>query len=286
MKKAIIILLLTMLIMTAAQITASADMGPKPKLTIYIENPPDEPYYLDLLTQKPSENQNLKGQEKAALNQEMLNMLFSQKDEGWHPAYAGGTKTPLSGKLTGTPKEDTMIHTFGYYGLPDTYRIIIVTESGKIAVTEPFTIKALQSSITYDYSTGKATIPPTYLAYLVQFIFTFPLTILIEGAILLLFGFSLKKNWAVFLLTNLSTQIFLTATLGAALIKGGTIDAILVLFPLEAAILLVETAVFSYFLSGKSLKRKTAYSICANLATFTAGFFLTNPLFDLLIKML
>ena len=44
-------------------------------------------------------------------------------------------------------------------------------------------------------------------------------TLVIEGVILLLFGFSLKKNWKAFLLVNIITQIFLTVTVGISLIK-------------------------------------------------------------------
>lgn len=41
-----ILLLLTAMLLT---VSALADSGPKPQLTVRVENAPQEPYYLDLL---------------------------------------------------------------------------------------------------------------------------------------------------------------------------------------------------------------------------------------------
>ena len=40
------------------------------------------------------------------------------------------------GNLVGTPYGNYMVHTFSYFGVPDTYRIIIVTESGTVTVSD------------------------------------------------------------------------------------------------------------------------------------------------------
>lgn len=47
--------ILTLCFLTAALLagTAYADFGPKPQLTVKVENGPEEPYYLDLLAEGP-----------------------------------------------------------------------------------------------------------------------------------------------------------------------------------------------------------------------------------------
>lgn len=138
-----------------------ADMGPKDRLTVYVDNPPSELYYLDLLTQNARTYNNFYDDgERETLNQEMIALLYSYESDGWKPALTEGTGVPMWGELTGHPDGNRMIHEFGYVGAPDTYRIIIVTESGKVFVSETYTRVALQSSITYDYATGTASVPP------------------------------------------------------------------------------------------------------------------------------
>ena len=43
---------LVLILAVIAALPAFADTGPKPSLTLTVKNPPDEPYYIDLLMQK------------------------------------------------------------------------------------------------------------------------------------------------------------------------------------------------------------------------------------------
>lgn len=263
-----------------------ADMGPKDELTVYVENPPNQVYYLDLLTQKSSSYNNFhKDGEREALDEKMVELLYSYENEGWMPALVEGTGVPMWGNLIGEADSERMVHKFGYVGVPDTYRIILVTQSGNVSVSDVYTREALQSSVTFDYATGKAVVPSIFLIYFLQFGWTFVITLLIEGVILCLFGFKLKGNWKVFFLTNLLTQIVLTVTVGATLIKSGTFSAHLVQFPVETAILVFEVLVYKHFLVGNSNKRKVVYGIVANLVSWFGGFFLLNYLFQFLVKV-
>ena len=285
MRKFTIAIIFILLLAFFFPLTASADMGPKDSLRVYVENPPNEEYYLDLLTQKTRPYDNFYDDERK-YDTHMLSLLYRYADEGWKPAFTEGTGLPLGGDLIGKSVDNRMLHEFGYYGLPDTYRIIIVTQSGEIAVSDAYTRAALQSSITYDYATGKATVPSVFVTYLIQFATTFLLTILIEGVILLLFRINLRENWKAFLITNLITQILLTFTVGIALIKGGTIGAYIVQFPVEIVIVIAETLVFRHFFKGVSGKRKVAYGITANLVSWLVGFLLISGMFTFLTKIL
>lgn len=280
---AILFVLLLTVLFTAA---VSADFGPKDRLDIYLTNPPDGVYYLDLLYDAGGADvyENLTAEEVAGLNEEMLAAL-RDNGTGWTAAMAVGTRVPLFGKLTGNAEADTVRHTFSYYGLPETYRIIIVTESGETHISDPFTRRAMQSSITYDYAAGTGEIPPLWHQYLSQFACTCLATLLIEGILLLLFRFSLRENLLPFLLVNVGTQIFLTAVVGSALIFQGTITAYLHYAGAEIVILLAETVAFAFFLKGKKRARRIGYAITANAVSCALGFCGIELLYEMITRL-
>ena len=132
LKKTAVFLSVILLAALAFPVCALADMGPKDALTVTVENPPDEPYYLDLLTSEVISNHsdNL-GDARDKLDQTMLKLLYSKTDEGWWPAYTEGMSAPIFGSLTGTEKGDTMVHTFSYFGVPETYRVISLRRAAR-----------------------------------------------------------------------------------------------------------------------------------------------------------
>lgn len=264
--------------------TAYSDTGPKPELTILVENPPTEDYYLDLLIKEHDNSDNM-GDERKEYDSAMLQKLKSLESEGWYPAYSDGASGLLNGDLIGKVKGNLRSHTFGYMGVPETYRIIVVTKSGNVQTSDIQKRYVMQSTITYDYSTGKVSESPVVVSYLIQFLMTCVPTLLIEGIILLLFGFKFKENWKPFLLVNLGTQILLTATMGASLIKSGTLSAYIVMFPVELAILIVEMVAYAKLLQGKSRGRRLAYAACANLASWILGFFMISDMFSVISKL-
>lgn len=276
-----VLLLLSALFCTSVQ----ADMGPKDKLTVYVTNPPAELYYLDLLYEGDNPvYPNLTEDELAALNPAMLQAIREDR-YGLTAALTEGTGIPTFGQLTGTAEGLRMKHTFGYYGLPETYRIILVTESGSVRVSDEFTRRSMQSSITYDYQSGQAQIPPLWKQYALQLLCTLAMTLILEGGILLLFRFSLRKNGGQFLLTNLATQIVLTAVVGHALIAGGTISAFLTMIVCELAILAAETVVYAFWLREHSRSRRIAYGITANLISWAAGLLSLEMLYDWIVSI-
>lgn len=193
---------------------------------------------------------------------------------------------PCGGDLIGELKENWIVHEFGYVGLPDTYRIIIVTESGDVSVSDTLNRQSLHSSVTYDYTSGKATTPKLWISYLLQFLTTCIPTILIEGIILLLFGFKLKENYKVFLLINIITQVALTMTMGIALIRSGPIAAYIIQFPVEIVILVVEALVYYKYFKGKSAKRSLVYGIVANLVSWGLGFLFLSYQYEFLLTLM
>ena len=84
MKRSLRIAVLTLLAMAMLTVTALADMGPKPQLTIRVDHAPEELYYLDILAEGSyADDENpfdglkwsYSDEEIAALDQELLEAL-------------------------------------------------------------------------------------------------------------------------------------------------------------------------------------------------------------------
>lgn len=165
--------------------TARADFGPKPQLTVKVENGPEEPYYLDLLAEGelsggwegPSWDVE-QALERGEIDLELLEALRAAVPEGWHACAAQGTGgPPIHGGLTG---EDG-VHTFGYHGVPSAYRVLIATKSGRVWISDPLRREVLQASVTVDWETGTVKRLPLWAGYAMQFLCTLAPTLAIEG---------------------------------------------------------------------------------------------------------
>ena len=196
--------------------TAFADTGPKPQLAVKVVSGPEEPYYLDLLAEGKGGN-GLSQEERDALDQDMLSALLSAVPEGWHACVTEGTGVPIWGELT---SEDG-VHTFGYVGVPETYRILVVTQSGEVWMSETLERKVLQASATLDWAAGTVKVPPVWVGYVLQFLAALVPTLVIEGVLLLVFGFQWKRSWRAFLLVNLVTQGALAVFMSFHIIRDG-----------------------------------------------------------------
>ena len=280
-------LLLTFCVLVLTS-TAFADMGPKPQLTVKVLNPPTEPYYLDLLVAGSGgtyyDNFSLLAPPPDAA---MVATMRQTTPGDCHLALLDGTYAPLWGSLTGKPQPDgTMHHTFSYFGVPDDFSILVMTQSGVETEFHSTLLHrtALQSSVTIDYATGSIAAAPVWLAYVLQFFSTFLPTLLLEGLLLLAFRFSWRENRKVFLLTNLVTQLLLSAVCGvSAITQGVSFFYYLFFLPLEAVILAVEAVVYRKFLTGQSRRRAVAYAVCANLCSAAVGLALAAPVWRWLV---
>ena len=181
-----LLLILSLLLLTT---TAFADMGPKSQLIVRVKNPPKEPYYLDILTEntKPiGQLHNYEREALAELDPILLETLLSAIPDGWHGCLSQGVEgAPMFGKLI--PGTDGSHH-FSYHGVPWTYRILMVTQSGEVFLSDVQERTVLQSSATVDWPGTTLTTPPTWVGYLLQFLATFLPTLLVEGLLLLAFA--------------------------------------------------------------------------------------------------
>lgn len=279
MKKSFAILFIIIAITLCFPMYASADMGPKPKIKIIISNPPKGEYYLDLLVDYSSENA-YHNHVEPQNNPERIKILESYREGNWRPALLTGTSSPLWGKLTGTPDGDKMVHDFGYMGVPDRYKIAILTDDNRITVSQEITRSTFDSTIYYDFKTNSITQKPVAVSFLLQFLFTCVCTLLIEGVILLLFGFNIKQNWKPFLIINIITQIFLNLILSTVMLSTGLLLAFILYIPLELIILIVEILCFAKFLKQHSKARRVVFAVTANIVSSLIGFIIIPTTFN------
>ena len=248
--------------------TASADMGPKQSLTITVTNAPEGVYYLDLLHQDGWDYSNVNLEEYDPV---LVDGLRSWEEEGWYPALVHGTNLPLFGDLV--PGSDGT-HTFSYYGLPDTFRIAVSSAGGAQATAEPFTRTTFHTDLVYDYESNTITRSTSTVGYyLTQFLSTFLPTLVVEGILLWLFGFRSRRSLVVFLAVNLVTQAALHILLGSAILSvGAHYLYYLLLLPVEILIWLAEAVAYGLLLREQKPGRRVGYALCANLASYAAGF--------------
>ena len=300
--RAFVYALLTSLALTTF---ALADFGPKPQLTVRVENAPQELYYLDLLAEgdwDAEDTDSDDGIERSyygkedTLDPDLLALLRENVPEGWHACVAQGTTgAPIYGELyaESTDASGNDLHVFAYHGVPSTYRIILVTESGKVWVSEALERRVLQSSVTVhwadDTENTTVTVPSTVTGYLLQFLATLVPTLLIEGILLLLFQYSWKRNWKTFLLVNVLTQGLLAVASSSVTAHSGVSAWYLFCFFLPAELVVMLVEVFLYagrgLLTGHSRGRAALYAVTANFASAFLGYHLAMPVWRLVVSI-
>ena len=293
MKKSLrnsILLLLTAMLLT---VSALADSGPKAQLTVKVVNAPNELYYLDLLAEGEYEHEgdsdfsSLSDEERAALDADMLAALRAAVPDGWHACTAQGTNgAPMWGDLIGSDAGGVRLHSFRYHGVPDTYRIILVTKSGESWVSGVLHRATLQSSATVDWAARTANAPSPAMAYALQFLCTLLPTLLIEGLLLFAFGYRSKRSWLVFLLVNLVTQGGFAVYLAVTVLNHGVSGWSLIFYiPIEVIITLVELLLYRRLLTEKNKARAAVYAIAANLCSAVLGLWLIDPLWHFIVSI-
>lgn len=303
MKKQLRFLVLIALTIGLLTGSALADSGPKPLLTVRVKNAPQELYYLDLVAEGEYEGHSYGSgeseysgidwsyteEEAAALDADLLDALRAAVPEGYHACTAEGTGgAPMWGDLEGedSGRQGVRLHTFGYFGLPDTYRILIATADGDTYVFPPCTRTALQSSVTVDWEMKSVEVPPAWISYVLQFLCTLLPTLVIEGVVLVLFGFSWKRNRKPFLLVNLVTQGALAVYFSITAVQSGVgFWYFFLLIPAEIVIAFVEGGLYTRLLAGQSRRRAFAYGITANLSSALLGLLTVEPLWRWIVSI-
>lgn len=281
MKKRICIFLSVLVLFTCIfSISASADMGPKPQLTIKVDNPPQGLYYLDLLLPGDADGEkwhpNVENdQENNSYDSSLFNVLKEYNEPGWHTGLVQGTGAPMWGDIY----SDSNSFHFRYFGLPgvgNKYKIIMVLSDGSTVVSEELTRKIYQEEITVSYSaeTGiKVTHEKSkFLMFIIQFLPTIAVTLIIEILLLLVFKISIKDNLVLVLITNILTNLGLNLILFFTNISSGYLSSFMLIIPLEIAIIIAECITYAVLMKSNSKVRNVVYAIVANVSSAVLGF--------------
>ena len=302
LSKVIVMMLCTALAVIALSITASADMGPKPSVRIIFENMGDELCYGTLLSKNPStgpqsvwdgidEHARYKEGDhwygdfdyniwKAFVEYEDSDGYYFLQ-EGWTVSdtkeIAWTYYPPYSFKiLLYYPETETFVSSGIYekYAF-DTYYTVNMdgVDIGSVDYNEDMSsnerINAHRS-----YMFGQE-----LLSLAVRII----ITIIIEMAVALLFGFRQKKQLMVLASINIITQIILNVLLNVINYNSGPLAFVLFYVLFEIIVFALEAILYCTILKKVSEKPKknwyyVLYAFVANALSFGAGFVIARIL--------
>lgn len=273
-KRSIIIMVLCLILLIPC--FAYADTGPKPSININIKNPPDEDYVLDIIEKQNHPDDNRKSQDRTDISDDIWQKLLNYNDNGWMSASIFDFLCHNSLHQSKAGSRETFKYT---YRPPQEFRIIVVTKSGDIKVSDTIVKKSFFYTCTYDYSTNKVTISllssQSTTALIISFLITLGLTFIIEILISLPFSFNPHKKVQKILIVNTITQIILYAVILIYYSLTAYPDYITIFSISEIFIIAIEALIYIKLFKGCSKKSIITYTVIANLVS--------GPLVDLAI---
>ncbi len=168
---------------------------------------------------------------------------------------------------------------FTYY-CPNEYKIVIYQNGELVFATEPLERYAFTTYYEVDFSTATVTTPEQikvkntydYFGEILNLVIRVVLTLAIEIGLFYLFRLYTKRNLIVVSAVNLITQIFLNVAVNVVSFTSGALSAMLLLFALEFAILIIECVAYQILLKDKKRWLIFLYTILANALSFACGF--------------
>ena len=166
----------------------------------------------------------------------------------------------------------------GYY-CPNEFKIIVYKNDELYAATNVLERYAYTAYYELDYSNYERGNPNTikviknydYLGEFGGFLLRVVATLLIELALFFVFKLYTKRNLIAVGTTNIVTQIGLNIAVNVVEYQSGRLNALLLLFTLEAIILIVELIAYQILLKDKKRWIVLIYSILANALSFGLG---------------
>lgn len=271
--KVCILFAVCILILTFFTVSVFADTGPKPSITINTNGTVGEKYYLDLLVDYDSGHENLSDEDIAKLDPEMYRALREYTDGIWYPAISHGTHAPLFGTIV--PNDNGTSH-FSYFGTPEKFKVIIVTESGTVKVSDVIERTVYQQVFSLDFADMKVTTSQSPAkSYILQFIKTFVPTIIIELLLLFAFRIPIKKYILPVIVVNFATQLGLAAVLSWCA-SASYISAIITFIVAEIIIMIIESVAYVIIMKNERLWKRIVYAVTANVTSAMIGGIFVN----------
>ena len=276
----------------------SADMGPKPLLNLYVKGLDVDYYYLDLLIDRSNDTAYITyylGITNYLTDEQSLEVeaLFNYEDpDDYYLGLLEGTRTPMWGSVIGELQVDgSYFHRFSYVGVPEDFKIIILTSDGNILVSELIHRDLFQSQMVYDlsdfsileneiekgrnedvdYSLVSITVVEEipFRDTLSCFFLRMIITVIAElGIAYFLFKFKAKKSLIIIVIVNVITQLFLNTIMFS---HWNELELFLLFIILEMIVFLIEYISYYLLFDEGSKKSILKYVLVANLVTLSLG---------------
>lgn len=301
--KIIIMLACTLSIVMNLFITANADMGPKPSVHIHFENMGDELCYGTLLSSAESTGPACvwDGNEKSAkynenelypyadLDYATWKAFVEYKDSDGYYFLQEGWQVNETKEIDWTYHPPSSFKILLYY--PEKNKFVASGIYEKYAFDTYYTVdmKGVEiGSVEYNEGLSNNEHIDAYRSYnyrqeLISLAFRIIITIAIEMAVAILFGFRKKKQLLVLASVNIITQIILNVLLNIINYNDGPSAFVSSYIFLEFIVVVLEAVLYCIILKKVSEQPKknwyyVLYALIANAVSFGAGFIVAQTL--------
>lgn len=302
MRKWLTILICLVLAVSLFPITASADTGPKPSVRITFENLGNDECWGTLLSSKESTGPSSawNGKEEDAQHNENPNGYYSYQKFGydvWKAFVDYDEKDDYYFLQEAWQINETKELAWTYYP-PNEFKILLYfPETEEYAVSGVYERYAFDSYFTVNMDGVKLSVDYNeelssderinaynsynYRVEILALIARIIITIIIEMAIALAFGYWEKKQLLLLAGMNTGTQIILNVLLNIINYNSGRIAFVLFYILFEIIVAIIEAVVLLVFLNKISITQRkrwlmVVYVILANVVSFWSGLYLAD----------
>ena len=279
---------------TALPITANADMGPKPSVRIQFKNMGDDLCYGTLLSKEACTGParvwdgTSRNEQLYDLDRDIWKAFVDYKDPDGYYLLQRGWTVSETGEIAWTYYPPGNFKILLYY--PETKTFVSSGIYERYAFDTYYTVDMEEvriGSVEYneDLSTNErinAYRSYNYRKELLSLAVRILLTIAIEMAVALLFGFWQKKQLQILALVNITTQLLLNLLLNIIHYNAGPLAFITSYVFFEVIVFALEAGLYCKLLKKVSEKKENwyyiLYSFVANSASFWVGYYLATVL--------
>ncbi|MBO4358494.1 MAG: hypothetical protein J5796_01695 [Erysipelotrichaceae bacterium] len=265
MKKTLRILLLVLILMNMSVSRISADMGPKPTVSVTFENAPEGKYFVTLLSKADhygpwyvADEENINQKDGGYLEACRAFMEYEDADGYYFLNYIDECSDDDSFR-------------WSYYP-PEEFKIAIYdADTGVIHVSEKLEREAFDSYFTFDCRSLETKEEVRMGKQLIGFAARMVMTVFAEALIGLCFGY--KDKMKTIVIVNIITQVILNVIMGFLSYYSGALVWLFIYPILELGVLIIETVIYLIAFKGHKKIKTIIYAIIANVVTFFLGMY-------------
>ena len=272
MKRFLVLLISAFLMSGLFTYDLQADVGPKPSVTVYVDEEIEGPYFVTLLSDREPYGPWGRISEKEASKDDPLKdqayAFFSRYKDADGYFFLGN----MSQEMTGAGS-----FSWNYYP-PENFKIAIYDSGSEtILVSDVYERTAFNSYFHVRIENGSLSVKEEshFGIDLLKAIGRSLATVAVELAVAYLFGYRKKKHIITILIVNLITQILLGVVMMLADHYGGLL-AWMIFFPIaEIAVIVLEMVLYQILIRNEKRGKLILYAILANLLTAALTFAFT-----------